>query len=168
MRQLKPATNLVLAVLAGIGLLASLTLPWYATPTEDPNPLNGPVERGAYQVGQVFATGAKGMIDGNDAVGDARVFLLAIVGLIALLAAAISVPAMRRGAEDVLRVVALIAPLVVGFVAIAHPGTEADVRLHYGMLVGFVATFAMTSAAWHGASLREKPAPAKPRSYSMR
>ena len=168
MRQLKPTTNLVLSVLMGAALLASLGLPWYATPTEDPNPNNGPVERGAYQIGQVFATSARGMVDGTDAAGGGRMLLFGLVALVALVALAISVDAIRRGAEDFMRVVALLAPVVVAFVAITHPGTEGDVRLHYGMLVGFLAVFAMSSAAWHGASLREKPAPAKPRTYSMR
>jgi hypothetical protein len=168
MRQLNPSTNLVLAVLAGIGLLASLGLPWYAPPAEDPNPTDGPVERGAWQVAQVFATSTRGTLTGADAAGDGRALLYGLVALVAVVALAISVEGLRRGAEDVMRVVALAAPAVVAFVAITHPGTEADLRLHYGMLVAFAAALAMASAAWHGASMRAKPAPAKPRSYSMR
>lgn len=164
MRQLNPSSNLVLAVLAGLGLLGSLTLPWYATPTDDPNSTDGPVERGAYQFGQVFATSARGMIDGDDALGGARLALLGLVVLVALLGLAVSLNLARETAEDALRIVAFAVPVVLVIVAIAHTGTSASVRLHYGMLVGFAAGGLMATAAYHGASWRKKyAAPVRPR-----
>lgn len=169
MRQLTPRTNLLLAVLGGLGLLASLALPWYAVPTEDPNPTNGPVERGAYQVAQVFATSAKGTVAGADALGEGRSALIGVVGVVALLAALVAIREIRRLAEDALRVVALAAPFVLLIAVIDHGGTRGDVRLHYGMLVGFAAVLFMSSAAWHGASLREyRPASARPRYNATR
>jgi hypothetical protein len=168
MRQITPQANLVLAVLAGLGLLATLTLPWYSAPVEDTTPTDGPVERAAFQLAHTFKTGADGMIDGQDALGDGRLVLVVLVVAIAVIGLAISANGMRRSAEDVMRVVALLTPVIVGFVAITHPGTEAPVRIHYGMLIAFLATFVMSSAAWHGASMREKPAPTKPQTYSMR
>lgn len=169
MRQLSPMTNLLLAVLAGIGLLGSLSLPWYAAPATDPNPTDGPVERGAYQVGQVFSTGAKGMVDGTDAVGGGQVALLIAVGVIAVLALAISANLARRHAEDLLRPVAFAVPVITVVLAILHPGTEATLRLHYGMLVGIAAAVLTTSAAYHGASMRaKKAAPVRPRYGSVR
>lgn len=162
MRQLNASTNLLLALLGGLGLLASLTLPWYAAPAEPPNPTDGPIERGAWQVGYVFATSARGMVDGNDAIGGGRVLLVVAIGAVALLALAISLNAARQTAEDILRVAALVVPVLVVGIAIAHPGTEAALRLHYGLLVAFAAALFTASAAWHGASWRQKyQAPAR-------
>ena len=76
MRQLNPSTNLVLTILAGLGLLGSLSLPWFAAPVTDTVGTDGPIERGAFQVGQVFATSAKGTVSGSDALGSARAALL--------------------------------------------------------------------------------------------
>ena len=156
MQQLNPSTNLLLAVLAGLGVLASLTLPWYAAPAESPDLEAGPIERGAWQVGYVFATSARGMVDGEDAVGNGRTFLMVAVGVIALLALAIAFNAARQAAEDTLRVVALVLPVLVGVLAVTHPGTEGPLQLHYGMLITFAITAFAASSAWHGASWRQK------------
>lgn len=164
MRQLAPASNLVLAVFAGLGLLASLTLPWFAAPSQSPNSTDGPVERGAYQVEQVFATSAKGMVDGTDALGSGQTALLVLVGVVTVLGVLIGANVMRHKVEDVLHLVALAAPIVVLAVALPHPGTDADLRIHYGLIVGLAATLLMSSAAWHGASMRAKhKAPVRPR-----
>jgi hypothetical protein len=170
MRQLNPSTNLILAVLAGLGVLASLTMPWYAAPAEDPTDTDGPIEQGAFQVGQVFATSAKGVVSGNDAIGpNGRLALLVVVAVVALLGVAISANVARRHAEDMLRVAAFATPVVVLAVAILHPGTQAEVRLHYGMLVGIAASLFSANAAFHGASWREKrAAPVRPRFGSAR
>ena len=156
MQQLNPATNLCLAVLAGLGLLASLTLPWYAAPAEAPDPTAGPVEQSGWRLGYVFATSARGMVDGEEAVGNGRTLLLAALGLIVLLGLAVAANAARQAAEDALRVVALGLPVLVAVLAITHPGTEAPLQLHYGMLVAFAVTLLTSSAAWHGASWRQK------------
>lgn len=164
MRQLKPSTNLVLAVLAGLGLLASLGLPWYAAPVADTTVTDGPVERFAFQVAQVFATSAKGTVTGSAGLGDARVALIAVVAVIALVAVAVGMPAIRRQSEDLMRVVAVAAPLVVIVAAVAHPGATQPVRIHYGLLVSLALVALMVNAAWHGANLREKrAAPTRPR-----
>ncbi len=164
MHQLKPATNLVLAVLAGLGLLGSLTLPWYAAPTADPGADNGAIEHAAYQVGQVFASGVRGTVNGDDALGGARTILIAVVGVVAVLALLISLNVLRKTFEDLLRLVVLATPVIFVVLAVTHPGTDADVRLHYGMIVSAAATLAMASAAWQGASWRAKrAAPVRPR-----
>jgi hypothetical protein len=156
-RQLNPSTNLVLAVLAGLGLLGSLSLHWFAMPTTDPVDTDGPVERGAYQVGQFFATHAKGQITGTDGLGGGRSVLLVLVGIVVLTAVAVSAPALRRQAEDFLQLLALAAPVVVIGVVIAHSGTgNAPVRIHFGFLIGLALTLLMSSAAWQGATMREK------------
>jgi len=164
MRQLSPSSNLVLAVLAGLGLLGSLTTPWFAAPTEDPNITDGPIERGAYQVGHVFATSARGMVEGGDALGGARVVLLVMVVVVGTLGLAISLNVLRGSAEDLLRMVAFAIPVVVLALAITHPGTTTDVRMHYGLLIAFAAALLMASASFHGAAWRKKyAAPARPR-----
>lgn len=168
MRQANPSTNLVLAILAGLGLLGSLSLSWYAAPVTDSVDTDGPVERGAFQVSQVFAAHAKGVISGNDALGSGRMALVALVAVVALVAFAVGTPALRRPAEDLLRVVAIAAPIVVIVAAAAHPGTNTPVRLHYGMLIGFAAALLMASAAWHGATMREKRKPPVRTRYGTR
>jgi hypothetical protein len=163
-RQLNPSTNLVLAVLAGLGLLASLSLDWFAAPVIDPTPTDGPVERGAFQVSQVFATHAKGTVSGNTALGSGRMALVLLVVLVAILAAAVSVASLRRHAEDALHLAALATPVVVIALAAAHPGTSAAISIHYGLLVSLATAIFMASASWHGASMRQKhAAPTRPR-----
>jgi hypothetical protein len=156
-RQFSPSTNLVLAVLAGLGLLGSLSLHWFAMPTTDPTPTDGPVERGAYQVGQFFSTHAKSQITGTDGVGGGRTLLVALVAVVLLTVLAVSTPSLRRHAEDLLQLLALAAPVVVIGVVIAHSGTgNAPVRIHYGFLIALAITLVMSSAAWQGATMREK------------
>jgi hypothetical protein len=82
---------------------------------------------------------------------------VALVALVAVAALAVAMPALRRPAEDFLQLLALAAPVVVVGVAIAHPGTgEAPVRIHSGSLIGLALALLMASAAWNGATLREK------------
>ena len=164
MRQLNPLSNLVLAVLAGLGLLGSLTLPWYAAPVEDSVATDGPVERAAFQIGKVFSTGARGMVDGSDALGGGRLALLVLVVAVAVLGLAISLNLARQAAEDALRLVAFAIPVVLIVVAATHTGATTEVRIHYGLLVGFAAAVLMATAAYHGASWRKKyAAPVRPR-----
>lgn len=158
MRQLTPTANLVLTVLAAAGLLGTLGLPWFATPAVDPNLNDGPVEHGAFQVGHVFATHAKGMVEGTAALGGARMVLFGLVVVVVILAAAVSVSSVRKAAEDLLRLVALLSPVVVILVAAAHPGDSAPLHLHYGSLVALAASLLMASAAWQGCSMRAKQA----------
>jgi hypothetical protein len=156
-RQLNASTNLVLTVFAGLGLLGSLSLNWFAAPATDTTSTDGPVERGAFQVSQFFATHAKGQISGTDALGGGRTVLVGLVALVALTALMVSTPSLRRQAEDLLQLLALGAPVVVIGVVIAHSGTgHAPVRVHYGFLIGLAVTLLMSSAAWQGARMREK------------
>jgi peptidoglycan/LPS O-acetylase OafA/YrhL len=156
-RQLNASTNLFLTILAGLGLLGSLSMNWFATPVTDPTATDGPVERGAFQVSQFFATHARGQITGTDGLGGSRTVLVALVLVVAVAVLAVSTPSLRRQAEDFLQLVALAAPVVVIAVVIAHQGTgHATVRVHYGFLVGLAATLLMSSAAWQGARMREK------------
>ena len=163
-RQLNPSTNLVLTFLAGLGLLASLSLPWFAAPVADTVDTDGPIERGAFQISHVFATHAGGTVSGSDALGGGRTVLVALVVLVTLLAIAVTIASVRRAAEDTLRIVAPASPLVVIALAVMHPGTTTAVSVHYGTLVALAAVSLMASAAWHGASMRQKyVAPARPR-----
>jgi hypothetical protein len=168
-RQLSPSTNLVLAILAGVGLLGSLSLPWFAAPVTDATGTDGPIERAAFQVGQVFATSAKGTVTGTDALGGAQAAVVGLVGLIALTVLAVSTPSLRRHAEDFMRILVFAGPLVLVAAAVTHPGTATPVTLHYGTLVSFVLVALMANAAWHGANMREKKAaPVRPRYGSAR
>ncbi len=158
MRQLSSTSNLVLALLAGLGLLASLGTNWFAAPATDPNTTDGPVERAAFQVSHVFSTSAKGQMTGSDALGGGQTVVFVVVAVIVLLAFAVSVPAWRRQAEDLLQFAALAAPVALIIVAVAHPGTgTVPVTVHYGFIVSLLATLLMASAAWQVAHMREKP-----------
>lgn len=155
-RQLSPSSNLALAVLAALGLLGTLSLPWFAAPAADLTATDGPVERGAFQVSHFFGTSARGMVSGSDALGGARSVLYALVLVVVVLAAAVAMAGVRKQAEDLLRVVALAAPVLVIGTAVAHPGTVAAVHVHYGALVALLVSALMASAAWQGCSMRYK------------
>jgi hypothetical protein len=162
-RQLHPSTNLILAVLGGLGLLGSLTMPWFAAPVEDTTATDGPIERAAFQISHMFGTSPKGPVNGSDALGGSSMVLVVLVALIALLALAVSTPAIRRQAEDTLRVVAFALPVAVLIVSLAHSGTETPVHVHYGTFVGFAIALFTASAAYQGASMREqRKKPARP------
>lgn len=155
-RQLSPSSNLVVAVLAALGLLGTLSLPWFAAPAVDSVGTDGPVERGAYQVSHFFQTHAKGMVDGKDALGGARSVLFVLVAVVLVLTAAVSVAAVREQAENLLRLAALAGPVAVIAVAVAHPGATGPVHVHYGALVAFAVSLLMASAAWQGSSMRQR------------
>ncbi len=156
MRQLTPPANLVLTILAAFGLLGTLGMPWFAAPAVDLNATDGPIERGAFQVGQFFATHAKSMVDGSVALGGAKTVLFGLVIVVVALVGAVSIAAVRKPAEDLLRLVALLSPMVVILVAVAHPGDSAPLHIHYGSLVALAASLLMASAAWQGCSMRAK------------
>jgi len=71
----------------------------------------------------------------------------------------VKLAAVRKQAEDLLRVVALAAPVVVIGTAVAHPGETGPVHVHYGLLVALLVTLLMSSAAWQGSSMRHKAKP---------
>ena len=155
-RQFQPSTNLVLAVLAGLGLLASTSLHWYAAPTTDPNQFDGPIETAAYHLGQTFSTTAPGQLSGSAALGSGMSVLVLLVAVIALLALAVWTPSLREHAETGLQLVALATPVVVIVVAVLHSGTHASVRPHSGVVIAFAISLVTASAAWQGATMRQK------------
>ena len=154
MRQISPATNLVLAVLAGLGLLGSLSQPWYAPPVEDPNAYDGPVERTAFAFGKVFSH-HDGAVSGADALGNTETLLLGMVGVIVVLCLLAGVPALRAYVRDVLRAVALALPLIVFYLAVDRPD---GMDVHWGVIVALAIAAFVASAAWHGSGIRVKRA----------
>lgn len=156
MRQLDPVTNLVLSALASLGLLATLSFPWFAAPAASTNPTDGPVERGAWQVGHFFSHDVKGRVSGDDAVGGGGSVLIVVAAVIIGLALAVGVPAVRRQAEDMLRVAGFAAPVAVIFLAVSHSGTTGAVRIHYGVAISFAVAVFVASCAYHGATLRQR------------
>jgi hypothetical protein len=168
-RQLNSSTNLLLAVIAGLGLLGSLSLNWFAAPVPSPATDDGAIEDAAFQFGHVFATHAPGMVTGSAALGVARGGLVLLVVVVAFAGLAVGTPSIRQRAEGLMRVVAIAAPIVVLVAAIAHPGVSTPVRIHYGTLVAFAVSLFMASAAWQGAAMRVKSkAPVRPRYGSAR
>jgi hypothetical protein len=154
MRQISPATNLVLAVLAGLGLLGSLSQPWYAPPVKDPNIYDGPVERTAFAVGKVFSQ-HDGARTGADALGNTQGLLVGLVAVIAVLCALAAVPPLRSYVRDVLRAVAIALPLIVFYLVVDRPD---GMDIHWGVLAAFAIALFVASAAWHGSAIRVKRA----------
>jgi hypothetical protein len=158
MRQISPATNLILAALAALGLLGTLGLPWYAPPLADANGYDGPVERTAFSVSTVFRH-HDGAITGVDALGKTQNLLLVLVAAIVVLCALTLVPALRRHVRDVLRAFALALPLIVFVLLVDRPGT-ADIDVHWGVVAALGLALFTASAAWHGSAMRVRRAPA--------
>jgi hypothetical protein len=158
MRQLSPATNLILAALAALGLLGTLGLPWYAPPLPDSNTFDGPIERGAFAVSTVFRHN-DGAVTGFDVLGKTQNLLFFLVGGIIVLSALTLVPSLRRHVRDVLRAVALALPLIVFVLLVDKPGT-ADIDIHWGIVAALALALFTASAAWHGSAMRVKRAAA--------
>jgi hypothetical protein len=155
-RQLDPVSNLVLSALAGLGLLGSLSLPWFVPPGHSTTDTDGPVERAAWQVSHFFGSNVPGKTSGSDALGSSRGLLVILVAVVAGLACAVAVPQIRKTAEDLLRMAGFAAPVAVIFLVVMHSGTDRPVTVHYGALVSFVAAAFMASAAFHGSSMRTR------------
>ena len=155
MRQLSPLTNLVLACLAALGLVASLGLPWYATspPAED----IGPMEAMGERLLRTF-TSDGAPTTGADALGPNRTIILIAACAVIVLCTALLVPALRGALRDVTRAVAIATPIAVLATAVrAADGLE----LRWGLVVSVAVGLFMANATWHGAAVRQRrPAPA--------
>ncbi|HEX8207310.1 MAG TPA: hypothetical protein VF587_14710 [Solirubrobacteraceae bacterium] len=157
MRQVSPATNLLLACLSAIGLVAAFDLPWFAPPL-DVDPGLGAVERAATQFAGVFQH-ADASMTGRDAFADAGLLLTGMPAAIVVLSLLMAVPALRDVVREPLRAVAFGAPLVVAYLVVARPGT-AQGEVHWGALAGLALSVFLTSAAWHGSALKaRRPVP---------
>ena len=154
MRQISPVTNLVLAALAGLGLLGSLSQPWYAPPVSDPNEYDGPVERGAFTFGKVFSH-HDGAVSGADALQNTQTLLYGVVAAIIVLCVLAGVPALRSMVRDVLRAVALALPLIVFYLLVDRPD---GMDVHWGVIAAVGIAAFVASAAWHGSAIRVKRA----------
>src|SRR6478672_11354168 len=153
MRQLSPATNLVLACLASLGLLGILGAPWYAPTVPDGNIYDGPVERAAFAVSHVFSHHDR-VVSGTDALGSgAKTLLMALVAAVVVLSVLAAVPSLRSYVRDVLRAVALALPLLVFYLLVDRPG---KLDIHWGVIAAFAVAVFVASAAWHGSAIRVK------------
>jgi len=160
MRQLTPATNLVLACLAAVGLVFTLDLPWLAPTVTDPNGGDGPVEQAAFQFARVFehvpeATSGSAAL----AAGARSVVTLLALTVIALALLAFH-PALRGGLRDITRGVGISVPLIVLYLVFVRPG-EVDGSLHWGAPVAVAVSMFLSSTLWQGALIRaRRPVPA--------
>jgi hypothetical protein len=150
MRQLAPATNLVLAALAAFGLLGTLRLPWYAPVDEDPSQYSGPLEHAAYRYSGVFREHG-GSVTGTDAIGDDRLLFVALVLLVVLFSTLMAVPALRFYAREGLRFSAMGLPAAALYRLLERPD---GLEIHWGLLVAIATAVFAASAAWHGAAIR--------------
>ncbi len=157
MRQVSPATNLLLACLSAVGLLAAFDFPWFAPPV----PVNedvGAVEQAATQFGAMFGH-AEGAMTGHDAFAEAQTLLTAMPAAVVALCLLMAVPVLRDLVREPLRAVAFGTPVVVAYLVVGRPG-EATGTLHWGALAGMAVSLFLTSAVWHGSTLKgPRPAP---------
>ena len=149
MRQLTPVTNLLLACFAGLGLMASLRLPWYGA--AEATPANtGPMEAMGSRLARVFTTDTA-TTTGADALADQRVLVLgAALGVIGLCSVML-IPVIRRALCDALRALAILLPIAV-LAAAVHGANGLELR--WGLIVSLATGLFMANAAWHGASVR--------------
>jgi hypothetical protein len=159
MRQLSPATNLALSCLSALGLLATLSLPWFAPPVPDTTDTDGPVERTAWAISRVF-THHDHAISGSDALGSGRTLVYLLAAAVLSMAALATVQRLRAYLRDALRAIALATPLLIFALALQRPGTSATLNLHWGLLVALGVAVLAASCAWHGSEIRGKRAPA--------
>jgi hypothetical protein len=162
MRQLTPLTNLVLACLAAVGLVASLGLPWYAPPdaTQDPDVAYGHVEAIAAHIARTFSSDST--VSGSDILAGRSSLVPIVAGLVIVLCLAMLVPALRGALRDLLRAISLLSPLGVALLALRAPASQGlDTR--WGLYASIAIAVFMASSAWHGSSARSPRAVAAPR-----
>jgi hypothetical protein len=156
MRQLSPATNLLLACLSALGLVAALGLPWYA-PAAVIDPAvaagQGSVEEFGARLARTFTSTGETWT-GTEALGTGRTLLLLAAGAVVFLCLLMIVPFLRSAVRDVLRAAALVAPLTVVYLAFDTPGASHAQEIRWGLLVGVAASAFMATSAWHGSSIR--------------
>jgi hypothetical protein len=156
MRQLSPLTNLMLAVLASIGVAITLGLPWYAaTPVVPNDPASG-VESAAAAIARWFTSDGS-TVTGTEALRGAESALLLACGLTALLSMAVLAGPIRSYLRGPLKLVALSAPVIVVVHLFHQPVGE---ELRWGTFVALAASLLMANSAYHGAEIRDpRPAP---------
>ena len=159
MRQFTPITNLLLACLAGVGLVVSLGLPWYgsAASVSDPSSaevgtIAGPIDSTASLVARWFSSEGT-VATGADALGTPGKGLLALAAITIVLSVAMLVPVLSRFAKEGLRIVPLAAPALVVLHMANMPGST-PLELRWGIFAALGAGLLMASSAWHGSSLR--------------
>jgi hypothetical protein len=159
MRTLGFRTHALLAVAAAVGVIASLSEPWYA-----PGPpavqkaegsigsINGPVEGLSAGIGRWISetTGTSGW----DALGTWGTVLAALAGLTALGALGCLVPNLQGVAREVLRYCALAAFAIAVWKLIDTPGPNEAMEPRFG---AFVATAAALIAVTSGSAVAAAP-----------
>ena len=164
MRQLNPLSNIVLACLAAVGLVASLSLPWYA-----PAVIHGKTDLGAVAEGEadgpmqhfsdwvqrVFSTGGR-TVSGADALGNQKMIILGIAVVVAVMCLVMLLPAMRPLLRDIVRVVGLLAPAAVLWLGFVDKPGNVQLEIRWGLIVSALVAFFMASCAWHVGSVRKQ------------
>jgi hypothetical protein len=156
MRQLSPLTNLMLAVLASVGVVVTLGLPWYATDSVLPNDPATGIESAAAAIARWF-TSDGATISGTEALQKAESGLLLVCGMTALLSMLVLAGPIRNYLRGPLKLVALSAPVIVTIHLFHQPVGE---ELRWGTFVALAASLLLANAAYHGAEIRDpRPAP---------
>jgi hypothetical protein len=159
----------VLFVLAGaVGVLASLSRPWYGRapkplPPDEQLPIgdvNGPLNGFAHGLGRWLGDPAGET--GWHALGPWAAVLAGLAGVAALCALACVVPVTQSPAREPLRYAALVALALVAWRLVDPPGDNAAWELRHGALIAAVGALMLATAAMGVANApsRRRVAPA--------
>jgi hypothetical protein len=158
----------VLLVLAGaIGLLSSLSRPWYAHApkprpphTADIGDVNGPLN-GLFQGMRRWVSDPSG-VTGWHALGTSGTALAALAGICALCALCVTTPALQAVARTPLRYSAMAATALVAWRLVDPPGPNVTWELRHGALIAAAGVLVMLCGALPVASAPRRARTATP------
>lgn len=162
MRQLSPQTNIILALLAAIGVPVTLGLPWYArasvAATDDGS--GGSVEAAFAAIARWFTSDGT-TYTGSEALTRAETALLAVCAVAAVLVLMLLVPSLRF-VRSPARLVGFAAPAIVAVHLFLRPAGE---ELRWGTFAALAASLLLANSVYHAAEIRDrrpKPLPYRP------
>jgi hypothetical protein len=170
MRTLGFRTHVLLAVAAAVGVIATLSRPWYAAA---PPPVDGEKAIGSlhgpasgFMASLERAVSQTEGISGWSALGTWGTVLAALAAVTALGALACLAPALRGIAREVLRYGALALVAVVVWKLVDTPGANAALELRFGALAAAAAALIAFSSGSAVASVPLRRRVAAPAAYT--
>jgi len=157
MHGLSPLTNIVLALLAAVGIVPVLAQPWFAAAVDSNDGFQGPVELMGEAIGRWFGSSGT-TATGAEVLATGEAVLLAVVAATVVLVLAMLVPGLRMSVRSLVRLLPFAAPVVV-LVLIVSEASSSAVEPRWGAFAALaVATFMASSAYNAGDMPVPKPA----------
>jgi hypothetical protein len=153
MRTLGFRTHVVLVLAGAVGVLVSLSRPWYARAPKPPPPdetlpigdVNGPLNGFAHGLGR-WMSDPMGLSAWH-ALGVWATVLAALAGIAALCALGSIVPATQSPAREPLRYASLAALALVAWRLVDPPGDNAAWELRHGALIAALGALMLATSA---------------------